>query len=1093
MVEENEDRGRDDLISLNTSLNLKLQTYDSNFNELHRELNIDSKYINEFSFIDEIKVGNLIIASINIQSLPSKFTSLKTFLDQIYKKKKSIDVLLLQETYYFSPDHFQIEGFQLFENRREGKSKRKVRREEGERDIHQIVERGEGEVENIDRRDEDQIQNGRERLDGQGGRGGGTAIYINNKFVNKQIVKKEVFFQNNFECTVVLSEIPKFGKLIFASCYHPPSQVRIPQNEHNIQFLENLSNVLSKLSEYDIPIILGGDFNVNLLNSNEFSTQFSQIMASYGFMPYINRASRIQGNSFSLLDNIFMNNHFEKVQNSGVLVDCLSDHFTPFIQINLKVKRPERPQVKKVRNMCKENKEFFKQSLADRGWYDVLNVNDPNVACKNFVDTFLNIFDICFPFKTVRPNKRIQPKNPFITKGILISRKKKFKLALKAKKSSNPANILLYRQYRNVYNKVVRAAKKLHFNREIENAGTNTKLIWQTLKKAINITVKKSDIGHLRHNGILIEDDRIKANIFNEFFANVGKDAIKDLPPPQKDFRDYLGSSTVLNSIVINPITPEALIGVIKSLKPKDSKDINGISSCLLQLVASEISVPMSHIFNLSIKEGIFPDCLKVSKTVPIFKNGDHLDVNNYRGVSLIDSFSKVFEKALATRIISFLDQNSFFYKNQFGFRQGFSTSFAITKVTDFITNALNKNERVLAIFLDIKKAFDSCDREILLTKLYNAGIRGVANNLFRSYFQGRKQKVSVNGTFSEFTTNITLGVLQGSILGVLMFLIYINDIQASCTELTNILFADDNTGLIKDEKMDDLIKKSNNQLNDLYIWYNSNKLALHPSKSRAMLFYPPSRPPRPNELTKVDEHYYLPLYINYNQGIDNEQKSIENIKMIRLIPNNDESSFKLLGVLIDCHLNMKDHCKALESKISRATFAINQMKNFLDPPYLKLLSNAYIGSHLEYCCSLLSMCNKTTLKPLELALKKIVRLVSGVSRREHSAPLFKELNILPVKKMIELSIMKFMHKFYYSALPGTFENTWKKSGDVSQRVTRNAGNIYIPHFDLEYFRQKPLFAFPRVWNELPREIREIEDIHLFVTKARKHLMNHIE
>ena len=131
----------------------------------------------------------------------------------------------------------------------------------------------------------------------------------------------------------------------------------------------------------------------------------------------------------------------------------------------------------------------------------------------------------------------------------------------------------------------------------------------------------------------------------------------------------------------------------------------------------------------------------------------------------------------------------------------------------------------------------------------------------------------------------------------------------------------------------------------------------------------------------------------------------MENIKLIRLIPNRDESSFKLLGVLIDCHLNMKDQCKSVESKISKAIFAINQKKNFLDPPYLKLMANAYIGSHLEYCSSLFTMCNKTTIKPLELSLKKTVRLVSGVGRREHTAPLFKELNILPVRELIEFNV----------------------------------------------------------------------------------------
>ena len=1035
----------------NDRINLNLLTNDSHIPliEILQDLDISSPYLTEDQARYELPKFNsaLNVCVINIRSLPSNFTSLKAFLDNIECKGKSFDVLLLQETFEHDPFHYNLEGYDLFST---------VRSQAG---------------------------------------GGGTAIYINNSFVNKQIHKSDRFtmIERTLEATVVKCEIPNQGKMLFVSCYHPPSQPGYTPNEHHELFLDKMSALLAKLSEYDLPILVGGDFNMDLLKATEAEnapSNFARTLATHGFLPYITRATRIErgGDTYSLLDNILLNKNFDKVIHSNIIVNGLSDHFIPTISLNLGAKRPQRPMFKEIRVMNTENKDRFKEAMSNITWNEVLREDCPNRACDNFLDTFLDLFELFFPTKRVKFNKNIHKRCKFMTKGLLVSRKRKIKLQYLAKNSRDPILELQYRNYKNLYNKLINKAKKLSYNYSVLAAGSDTKKIWGILKDSINLKKSKVNIGPIRDNdGNLITQDNEKADVFNQFFSQVGMEVASSVPKTNTHFSTFL-PPRCLSSIYMAHINPEEMRGFIKALKSKASKDVNGLSTNFLQFIVDEISIPLSHIFNLMIETGIFPERLKTSRVVPIFKGGDHLDVNNYRGVSLIDNLSKIMEKAMATKFQGFLDHTGFYYENQFGFRPKMSTSMAVTKVMNFLSKEMNKNKHTMAIFLDIKKAFDSVDRNILYAKLDNCGIRGPALELVKSYFQNRKQKVTVNGTCSDGLADIPIGVLQGSILGVLFFVIFINDLQRSCTELLNILFADDNTGLLASESLDELICKGNEQLDMLFTWYSANKLAIHPGKSRVMIFHPPSRPP---PLPQVNGHPYMPLYINFNdRGREGETVlplDITKIKMIRLVPNAEESSFKLLGVLLDKNLSLKEHVKGVHNKISRSLFAIKQMKKFLDKEHLLLLANAYIKSHLEYCNVVFTCCNKTTLKPLEITLKKTVRAIQGVGPRDHTAEIFKELNILPLADMINYSVAKFMHKFYHDLLPETFNDTWNKNIQVTNVQTRQADDIRPERFHLNYFKSHPFFAFPDIWNTLPIELKNIVDEDIFATRAKKY------
>jgi retron-type reverse transcriptase len=218
----------------------------------------------------------------------------------------------------------------------------------------------------------------------------------------------------------------------------------------------------------------------------------------------------------------------------------------------------------------------------------------------------------------------------------------------------------------------------------------------------------------------------------------------------------------------------------------------------------------LTHIINLSLENGIFPTKLKLAKVIPLFKQGDRTNVNNYRPISLLPQFSKIFEKVFYNRLSDFFEKFEILSKSQYGFRKKSSTSFAIIDMLSNIYNALNNNLLPIGVFIDLQKAFDTINHDILLFKLRHYGIRGLAYDWIKSYLIDRKQFVSLDDIYSE-TKSISCGVPQGSILGPLLFLIYINDIENTSKKLKFVLFADDTNIFYSDNNINNL--KSNLEL----------------------------------------------------------------------------------------------------------------------------------------------------------------------------------------------------------------------------------------------------------------------------------------
>ena len=406
------------------------------------------------------------------------------------------------------------------------------------------------------------------------------------------------------------------------------------------------------------------------------------------------------------------------------------------------------------------------------------------------------------------------------------------------------------------------------------------------------------------------------------------------------------------------PTTSHEIENITSDLTNKSSFGYDDIPLKLLKSSISGISVPLSHLINISIVSGIFPDKLKIAKITPLYKSGDKADISNYRPISVLTSFSKVFERVIHNSLMSYLDKNNILNPTQFGFRKQHSTNMALIDLIDCITNAIDKNEYSIGIFIDLSKAFDTIDHDILLYKLSHYGIRGISLSLFASYLQHREQFVCLNSVVSDYKT-VSCGVPQGSILGPLLFIIFINDIINCSNILHFILFADDTNLLYSCNNIDTLVSTINSELSKLASWFRSNKLSLNVKKTNYMMFG-----------NKIIPEIMQPIHI-------------DNILIDRV------TSTKFLGVIVDDKISWKDHIALLSLKISRGIGAINRIKHLVSPSILLLLYYTMVLAHLSYCCVVWGNACTSNLQCLRVLQKRSIRLLSHAAYRTPSTPLF--------------------------------------------------------------------------------------------------------
>ena len=471
--------------------------------------------------------------------------------------------------------------------------------------------------------------------------------------------------------------------------------------------------------------------------------------------------------------------------------------------------------------------------------------------------------------------------------------------------------------------------------------------------------------------------------------------AINIKPSKNVHFTSYL-KKVVSSSFHFDLVNQEDVIKIGKSLKSKNSTGIDGLSTNLLKILMPAIVKPLTLILNQSLATGIFPDKLKTAKVIPLYKKDDKLKMDNYRPVSLLTSISKIFEKTVHKQISKYFKENNLFYKSQYGFRDEHSTELASIELIDRVMNDFENKHTPLAIYMDLSKAFDTLDHQILTHKLEYYGIKGIELNWFKSYLSDRKQFVEIDNVKSNYQT-ITTGVPQGSVLGPLLFLIYMNDIDEASSALISILFADDSTFMssintvFPNNKIDCQFEENiNKELEKIYNWLAVNKLSLNARKTKFMIFHTPG--------TKLN---YIPkIFIN---GV--------NIERVQ--------NFNFLGLTINENLSWKPHVDKIANKLSKYSGVLSRLKHFLPPYILKTIYCSIVQSNLNYSLLVWGY----DCKRLVILQKKIIRIICCSKYNSHTEPLFKKLGLLNITDMMKHNALKFYYKLKKGKVPAYFEN----------------------------------------------------------------------
>ena len=441
------------------------------------------------------------------------------------------------------------------------------------------------------------------------------------------------------------------------------------------------------------------------------------------------------------------------------------------------------------------------------------------------------------------------------------------------------------------------------------------------------------------------------------------------------------------------------------------------------------------YICNMSLSEGVFPTQLKVADVVPLYKCDDPVIFNHYRPVSLLCTLSKVFEKVMYNRLIKFLEKLSILYEYQFGFRRKRSTHLALITVVDKLTQAVENGEYVIGVFLDFSNAFDTVNHEILLEKLYHYGVRGCAQKWFNSYLTDRQQFVTYNGMKSR-NLIIKCGVPQESILGPLLFLIYINDLAKVCKNTFPILLADDNNSFVSGRDSDMIMKTLNEELKEIFLWLKANKLSLNIKKTHFMIFS-----------SKNKAHP--------NMSVNIDGKAIS-----------ETSKTKFLGVIIDNRLCWKDHILYISGKIARGIGVILKARKYLMKDSLITLYYSFVYPYLIYCNHVWGLSCQTYIKTLILLQKRIIRIIAGISRRAHTDPIFNQLKLLKCNYINTYLIGRLMYRIHNGNIT-LFHAYFKKNKEVHQYNTRQTNHYHVPCVKTELGKSALRFHGVLIWNKI--------------------------
>lgn len=876
------------------------------------------------------------------------------------------------------------------------------------------------------------------------GRGGGVSIFVLST-LRSQLLLEISENDSNF---LIIELIDPRIKIM--GVYNPGRLVPL--------FLDQLEQIMHKFKR----MVICGDFNINLLDAtNEFVYQYKHKIQSLGYI-ILNKidsryATRISNTICTVIDH-FITDIFDCKMHLHIrdTERCISDHKT----LVLSIKTSKLMNDEFVQKKTYINYDNILRSVSQTTFHSSTHFSDISEKLNAIINE--NKTEISFRKKSMRIRK------PYINNELLVEIRQKNEVYKQYKNATTDRLknefYQVYVRMRNALKNKIKYSKEQHYGRKLCQNAKDYRKTWSILREIIfqrSCSKSNAEVLSLKENNEIIPTDALIANCFNEYFVNIGllvqnNSILQRISSANSNFIVFMSPQPdVLFSFSV--VNDEKVTTVLKSLNASAAVGLDKISTRFLQKCSSFITPKLTQAVNNMIQSSHFEDCLKIAKIVPLYKSGDKFTKTNYRPVSILPALSKIPEYIINEQIKCYLLQNNLLNKNQFGFLPKKSTESASLELLNFIVKGLDEGEYVGCIFIDLCKAFDCIPHDLLIAKLSFYGFTPSAVSLLKSYLSNRKQQCCVNGVLSE-PLLIKSGVPQGSIVGPILFNLFVNDIFNVPLKGTLQCYADDAVCKYKAKDLESLQNMMQYDLHLLPSWFSANKMQINSKKSNFIIFSLKNPNPR-FELTINNENLAQVTEVDY------------------------------LGLAIDENLNWKRHIRLVKNKIMPIIFALKKARHCLSIQSCWQLYNAFILPHLTYMNTIWGSAGVTHLNVLKVLQNRAIKYIRKLPLFSPTATLYSP-EILPLDLLHKYNCLLFVYKIKHNLVDSNIRLI--EFQNIHAHETRARQNFFVSRPRTELALRHFFYTGVTQFNALPNYLKTEERLTVYKKKLKKYVFENV-
>lgn len=794
-------------------------------------------------------------------------------------------------------------------------------------------------------------------------------------------------------------------------------------------FLQSLNTLLTDLSSFKNIVIIGDiNLDISCASSSNHISDYLNLVAFHGLLPAHTYPTR----ELACLDHVMLKT------NSLALTVVIDSYVTDHNSVLLCLRQRKRPNTN-IKTIRKINYDGVDSEIKNINFQPIYEHTDANQATNYFVNTIINIIRSHTTILRLPNHKRLL--KPWMTAGMLRCMRNRDAMHKKLKLS--PDNVTLkitYKRYRNYCTKILKKLKREFDRAELREAVNDNKKTWQVIKRVTNTEIPKIPTTDLLSSSSLPQQS---VDSVNEYFVNIGRNLANAFP----NHRDHQGSPRVssstlspLHSFVMITTDEDEVEALLLSLKNDSAVGWDNISAKFLKRYKQWVVPPLTYIFNLCLNTGVFPLYLKKAIVHPIHKGGNRNCVNNYRPIAVLPAISKILERIINKRLIKYLEDKKLLSDNQFGFRRNKSTNNAVLELTNHIVKNIDAKKKVLSVFLDLKKAFDTVSFPDLVLKLEELGIRDLPLLILTDYLNNRTQCVKIKDYLSS-ELPVTFGVPQGSVVGPTLFLVYVNQLCNLLLQDGKITaFADDTVLTFTGDTWQDVFDTAQRGLDRVVNWLNDNQLTLNTEKTKILCF-------SLRQATQPPDSYFLIAH-----------SCVRPNTVVCTCPTLARShTIKYLGVTLDDNLSFKAHIDLLTARIRKLIFVFKTLRHVAEAQIVRRVYFALCQSLLSYCVSVWGGAPKTTLLKLERAQRAVLKVSTFRPILFPTEELYKCCKVLTVRQLFILSAVLLQHQ-----------------STPYLNITKRRKDLICQHYKCKYSFTKRFLCFqgPQLYNKLNRKLK---------------------